>query len=255
MELYVSQFVIFIMLFARVTALIVVAPILGHQSIPVQVKVAIGLFLSFVMYPTAAGAEQVVQAEFLPIVIMALREVVVGVIIGFATGLLFAGVRYAGDLIAMDIGISMAAMFDPESNSQSSVISEFLYLAMAMVFLIMNGHHFLLEALHLSYVAVPIGSFAVSGPASVILIKLVGMTFVIAAKLAAPIMVSMFLINLALSILSRVMPQMNIFAVAFPVKIGVGFFMAMVSIPLLVFVFKKLLSGFESNILELVKVL
>ncbi|MBI5471714.1 MAG: flagellar biosynthetic protein FliR [Ignavibacteriae bacterium] len=255
MEVYVSQFLIFVMLFARVTALIVVAPILGHQSIPVQIKVAIGLFLAFVMYPNAAGTEQVVEAEFLPIVIMALKEVIVGLIIGFATGLIFAGVRYAGDLIAMDIGISMAAMFDPESNTQSSIISEFLYLTMAMIFLLLNGHHFVLEALHLSYAAVPIGGLAVTGAVSAILIKLTGMTFVIAAKLAAPIMVSMFLINLAVSILSRVMPQMNIFAVVFPVKIGVGFFVVMVSIPLLAFVFQKLLSSFEANILELVKVM
>lgn len=253
MEIYVAQFLVFIMLFARVTALIVVAPMFGNQTIPVQLKVALGLFLAFVMYPLAAGTAPVISAELLPLVMMATKEVIVGLVLGFATGLLFAGVRFGGELISMDIGLSMASMFDPESNTQASVISEFMYLAMLMIFLLLNGHHFVLEALQLSYAAVPIGAFSVSGEVTQMLIRLAGHAFVIAVKIAAPIMVAMFLINIALSILARVMPQMNIFALAFPVKIGAGLFAIVTAVPLLVLVFKKLLTEFESNILELVK--
>jgi flagellar biosynthetic protein FliR len=255
MEIYASQFLIFIMLFARCTAMIVVAPIVGHQAIPVQIKVAMGLFLAFVMYPLAAGKADVASAELVSIVLMALKEVGVGLAMGFATGIVFAGVRFAGDLISMDTGLSMAMMFDPEQNVQSSVISEFLYLFLLMIFLLLNGHHFVLEALQLSYAAVPIGGFSFSAAASAQMIHMTGMMFVIGVKLAAPVMVSMFLMNVALSILSRVMPQMNIFAVAFPLKIAAGFAIMMVSAPLLVFTFKKLLGGFEQSVLELVKVL
>ncbi len=255
MELYVGQFLVFMMLFVRITAVIVVAPVLGHQSVPVQIKVALGIFLAFVMYPIAAGKAPVINADLISLGVMVLREVAVGLTIGFATSLVFVGVRFAGELISVDSGLSIASLFDPEMNSQSSVISEFLYLIMLMVFLLVNGHHFVLEALYLSYAAVPIGDFAFNGTAAQLLIKLSGFTFIVAMKLAAPVMVAMFLVNVALSILSRVMPQMNIFTLAFPIHIGAGFFAMMVASPLLVLVFKNLLAGFEESVFELVKAL
>jgi flagellar biosynthetic protein FliR len=255
MELYISQFLLFLMLFARVTALIVVAPVIGHQSVPVQMKVALGMFFAFVLYPLAATKAPVIATEFLPLVLALVQEVVVGVLIGFATGLLFAGVRYAGELISLDTNLSAAMMFDPENNSQASLISEFLYLAMLMVFLLLNGHHFVLEALYVSYSAIPIGGLVWSGAAAAAMIKLSAMVFIVAVKLAAPIIVAMFLLNVALSILSRVMPQMNMFALVFPAKIGVGLFAVMAAAPLMVFTFRKLLAGFEENILELIKAL
>jgi flagellar biosynthetic protein FliR len=255
MEIYVSQFLVFLMLFARITSLLVAAPAFGHQAIPVQLKVALGLFLSLVMYPVASVQAPLIDPAFLPLVLMILQEVAAGLVIGFATGLLFAGVRFAGELISLDTGLSMAAMFDPESNKQASVISEFMYLVMLMVFLLLNGHHFILEALSLSYTAIPIGGLSFNAVASTALIRLVGTLFICAIKLAAPIMVAVFVMSVALAILSRVMPQMNIFMVAFPLKIGVGFFAIMSAAPLMVFVFKKLLAEFQANVLELVKVL
>ncbi|MBX2989615.1 MAG: flagellar biosynthetic protein FliR [Bacteroidetes bacterium] len=255
MEVYVSQLLLFFLLFVRITSLIVVAPILGHQGIPVQVKVAFGLFFSFVLYPVAAGDAPPVTIEFLPFVLLILHEAAAGILIGFATGLLFAGVRYAGELISLETGLSAASMFDPEAGKSTSVISELMYLMMLMVFLLLNGHHFVLEALYLSYTAIPIGGLTLSAAAFDGMLKLTGFIFIVAVKLAAPVMVAMFLISVALSILSRVMPQMNIFMVAFPLKIGAGFFAIMMAAPLLVFVFKKLLATFEANLLELIRIL
>jgi flagellar biosynthetic protein FliR len=253
MEIYVGQFIVFLMLFARATAMVVVAPVIGHQNVPVQIKAGVGLFLAFVMYPLAAGKANVVSADFIPLVVVALKEIAAGLTIGFAAGLIFAGVRFAGDLISMDTSLSMAAMFDPEQNAQTSVLTEFLYLFLLMIFLLLNGHHFVFEALEMSYVAVPLGAMTFSGDASQVLIKLTGFMFIVAVKLAAPIIVSMFLVNVALSILSRVMPQMNIFAVAFPIKLAVGFAGLMVSAPMIVYAFKTLLAGFQANMLDLIK--
>lgn len=255
MEVYVGQFLVFMLLFVRITALVVVAPMLGHMAIPVQVKVAIGIFIAFVMYPLAAGRLAAVDASLIPLALMVLKEALVGLVLGFAVGLLLAGVRYAGELIAIDAGLSLAAMFDPESNAHASVISEALYMLMLTVFVLLNGHHFLLEALQMSYATVPLGSFEFNTTLTAHLIKIAGMVFVVALKLAAPVMVAMFLINVALSILSRVMPQMNLFAVVFPLKVGVGLLVFIAALPLLVFVFKRLLAGFEESMLELVQVL
>ena len=254
MEVYVGQFVLFLLLFVRITSMIVVAPLLGHQSVPVYVKVGLGMFLSFVLYPLMAGKAHV-DLQLFAFIVAVLQEAAVGLLIGFATGLLFAGVRFAGELVSVHMGLSFATMLDPESNQNNAVIGEFLYLFTALIFILMNGHHFLLEALYLSYSAVPIASFSFSSVAGGKLIDLSAMVFVIGVKFAAPVIVAMFINNVALAILSKVVPQMNIFSVSFPLNIGVGLLVLMTTAPLVVYVFKKSLSVFESNVLELIRLL
>lgn len=255
MEVYVSQFIIFILIFARVASLIVVAPIFGHQAIPTQVKVALAAFLAFVLFPLQSSMALKVDIKLIGIIVLVLQEICVGLLIGFAIGLLFDGIRYAGELIGFDMGFSMASVYDPETNAPVPVIGEMLYTFMALLFLSLNGHHFILQAVQLSYKAAPIGGFSMSMFLSERLVGLSGLMFVIAIKFAAPVMVALFLTNIALGIMTRVVPQMNIFGVAFPIKIGVGMIVMMTSIPIMIFVFKRLLVLFETNILELVKAL
>lgn len=255
MDIYVSQLVLFSLLFARITSAVVVAPVFGHQAVPVQVKVGLGLFLALVMFPLISAESPMVVTELLPLVLLMIREVFVGLILGYSVTILFSGVRYAGELISFEMGISMSSAFDPDINQQTATLGEFLYVVTLLIFLLLNGHHFVIESLQLSYFTVPIGEFVLTGTVASVLIDLVGTIFVIAVKFAAPMMVAMFLSNIALSILSKVMPQMNIFMLGFPMKIGLGILVLMTGAPFTIFVFKKLLASFENNILELVKVL
>lgn len=255
MEVYVAQFVVFVLLVVRTTSLIVTAPILGHQAVPFQIKVGFGLFLAFVLFPLQSKLVGSIDVKLLGIVLIALQEVFVGITIGFGIGLVFAGVRYAGELIGYDMGFSLAASFDPETNASVPVIGEVLYTFTALIFILLNGHHFVLEALMLSYGAVPIGHWSMNAAAADKLISLVGLMFAVAVKFAAPAIVALFLTNIALAVLTRMMPQMNIFGVAFPLKIGVGIIVLSASFPVLIFVFKKVLAVFESSVLDLVKVM
>jgi flagellar biosynthesis protein FliR len=255
MDIYVSQFVIYLLLFVRITSMIVVAPILGHDVVPVQFKVALGFFLALVFYPVAAAHSPMPDTRLLPLAVTALREVAVGLTIGFVLGLLLAGARFAGNIIGYSMGFSMANVFDPESGQQVSIIDQFMYLVTIMVFLLLNGHHFVLEALHLSYLAVPIGGLTMNSALGEGMIRLTGLVFVVGMKLAAPIIVALFLIDIGMAVLARVVPQMNIFMVSFPLKIAVGLIMLMATGPMIIYVFKKLLLSFESDVLALVKVL
>ena len=255
MEVYVAQFIVFLLLFARTTSMIVVAPVLGHQAVPLQLKVAFGLFMAFVLFPLQSSMAAVVDIKLVGIIVLLLEEVIVGLMIGFSAGLIFAGIRYAGELIGFDMGFTMASIFDPELNTSTPVIGEMLYTLTALLFILLNGHHFVLQALVLSYGSVPIGQLVMNPIATAKLVGMVGMIFVVAVKFAAPVIVALFLTNTALAILTRLLPQMNIFGVAFPLKIGVGIVVLSTSIPIMVYVFKKLLTTFENNLLELVKVL
>jgi flagellar biosynthesis protein FliR len=255
MEVYVSQFIVFILLVARIASLLAVAPVFGHQAVPGQLKVAIALFLAFVMFPMQSSMASKVDIKFIGMIVMVLQEICVGLIIGFAVSLLFAGIHFAGELIGFDMGFSIASVYDPEMNATIPVAGQMLYTFMLMMFLTLNGHHFMLQALQLSYKAVPIGGFALESAAYEKLMGLSAMMFVVAVKFAAPVIVSMFLTNMALAIMTRVIPQMHIFGVAFPIKIGVGLVALTMSAPVMIFVFKKLLLAFETNVLELVTVL
>lgn len=255
MEVYVSQFVLFMLLFARITSLIVAAPAFGHQSVPVQVKVGVGAFIALVMFPAAQATSPLPDLQFAVFVLTVVKEIMVGLVLGCALGVLFSGIRYAGELISFSMGLSLANIFDPESSQQTPVLGEFIYLVTLLIFFALNGHHFVLEALQLTYAAVPVGGFTMGPALADRLVALAGTVFVVAVKVAAPVMVAIFLTNVSLSILARVMPQMNVFIVSFPLNIAVGLVVLMSSSMFLVYVFRRLLTGFEANVIELVKVM
>jgi flagellar biosynthetic protein FliR len=252
MEIYVTQFVLFLLLFTRITSMIVTAPFYGHESVPVQVKVALGGFLAFVFYPLAAASAPVVDLQLLGIALLALKEAAVGLLMGFAVMVIFEGVRAAGELVGFDLGLSIATVFDPDNGLNNAVIGQLFYLVFMLVFFMVDGHHHVLQALQASYHVVPVGGLTLGAPMGEHLIALTGSVFAVAVKIAAPVIVASFLINVAMSVLARVAPQMNVFVISFPVKIGVGLIVLMAAAPMMVYVFRKLLAGFESDILDLV---
>ncbi len=185
---------------------------------------------------------------------MAMQEVVTGLAIGFASGLIFAGVQAAGELIGFDLGLSLATAFDPDTGP-NNVIGTFLYLVMALVFLLLNGPQFILQALVLSYDAVPLGGLVVTAGSVDQLLTMSGLIFVIGMKCAAPVVVASFLMNLALAVLARVAPQVNVFIISFPIKIAVGVTVLMAAAPILVYAFRELLLHFEEELVLLVRTL
>ena len=203
----------------------------------------------------AAAGQPQVDLQLLGLVVLLGKEVAVGLMIGFATATLFAAADAAGEIIGYDSGLALATIFDPDTGQTNPMMGEFLNVVFLLVFLLMNGHHFVLQALQLSYHSVPIGGLSFSGALLGKMMGLGSMVVVVAVKFAAPLIVASFLINIALAVLARVAPQMNVFIVSFPLKVGVGFIVMMASAPMIVYVFKKLLTGFEENILELVKVM
>ena len=254
MDVYVAQFVIYLMIFTRVISAIVTAPVVGHVAVPAPLKIGLGLFIAFIVFPFVSHITPVSNLMLGELVLIVIKEIVLGVLIGFVLGILFSGVRYAGELISLSMCLSIANVFDPESSQDNPVVGEFLYITTLLLFLVLNGHHFVFEALQASFSTVPLGAFVFSGSLMHLLIKLTALVFIVGVKIAAPVLVACFLTNFGLSILARVMPQANIFMLAFPITIGVGLLVLFSSTPILIVVFKKLLTSFENNVIELLKV-
>ncbi|MCX7984349.1 MAG: flagellar biosynthetic protein FliR [Bacteroidetes bacterium] len=251
-EVTIQQFVVFILIFLRVSAVIVVAPITGHLTVPVQAKVALALFLSYVLFPLVVTHTPSINVHLLTLLLIALKEIVVGLLLGFALHLVFIGLQVAGELMAYTMGLSTAQMFDPENMHQMPVLSQLFYLFALLIFVTINGHHYVFESLYLSFAKIPLGGFILLEKSLKTLVELTGLVFVVGIKIGAPVLIAGFLTYFALSILARIMPQANILVVGFPITITVGMLVLVSSVPLVVAVFKKLLVVFETRITEII---
>lgn len=260
MTLYLSQFVVLFLIFVRVMTVIGLSPLLSHASIPNITKIGLSIIISYILY-TANGATGLTDVSASlnlgTLVLFVMKEVIVGITIGYAITIVLAGVQFAGYLIATDMGLSMANIFNPEMNEQTTVIGQLLNIVALLLFLIMDGHLFFIEALKSSFDIIPLvsvgGLWSVSFMQAVV--RLTGMVFVIAVKIAAPVMAATFLATIGLGILSRIVPQMQVFVFSMGLKVGVGLLMLAGTVPMFLFMIKKILQQFEGETYTLLQLM
>ena len=218
----VGRWDIFLLVLVRVAAMVMVAPVLGAKPVPAQVKIGLALLLAVLLTPlqTVPGP---LFTNWVSILVSVAREVVIGLLLGFSATLIFSAAQMAAQIIGVQIGFSFSNTMDPVS-SQSSGFMETLYNMMAVViFLNLGGHHALIAGLSQSFELAPVG---ISGPSPVVgdrLVALSATAFGMAIRLALPIVGTMLLVDCAMALVVRSIPQMNIFAVGLPVKMVVGF--------------------------------
>lgn len=227
------------MLIIRATGLFLAAPIFGHRVLPTQFKVGFILLLAVVSMP-ALQHVQIIPAESLwALAAMALRELMVGVLIGFFFSLLFQAAELAGMLAGYQVGLAVSQAFDPNSGEEVSVIGRFWLLLATLIFLAINGHHMIIQAFNQSYQLIAPGEMAIAGSTGEMMIKFSAYVFVLAIKIAAPVLVTLVLMDVALGTVAKMMPTMNIFIVGFPLKIGMGILVVAMSLPIFSYVLQK----------------
>jgi len=218
-----GQFLLFALVLFRTTGMLLTAPVIGSRNLPTQLKLGLAMMVALLILPLLGPAAAALPKTPGALFLAALGETLVGMIIGFAASLLFAAVQLAGMLMDQELGLSLANVIDPLSNEQVSVIGQLKLLLATGIFLGLEGHHMLLGAVADSFAVVPVTGFHWS-PALALRLgdELVGQTFDIAVRLAAPVVVTMLLTTIALGFLARAVPEMNIFIVGFSVRIVVG---------------------------------
>lgn len=260
MNFYISQFVVWFLIFVRVMTMFGFAPLLSHASVPAMTKVGLSLLMSYILL-TAHGAgpftDVNAQLNLGTLMIFIVKEIVVGIAIGYALSIVMAGVQFAGYLIASDMGLAMANIFNPELNEQVPVIGQLMNIIAMLIFLLIDGHLFLIESLKASFDVIPLASLSgifTQGFVSMI-VHVTGAVFVIAVKIAAPVMAAMFLTTIGLGILSRIVPQMQVFVFSMGLKVGVGLLMLAGTVPMYVFIIKKILQQFEGQTYTLLQLM
>ncbi len=247
LDVSVAQFQIFLLVFVRTIGVLATAPIFGHRAVISQTKAGFAFVLAIALFPVVPITIEV-STHLIPYVFVVVKELVMGLMFGYVARLVFVAVQFAGEMIGIDIGFGVVNVIDPMSEEQISIIGTFKNLIALVTFLLIDGHHIVIQALAQSFSMVPLGGIQLTEMLAKGLISMTAGVFVMAIKLAAPVIVALFLTSLALGIMARTVPQMNVFVVGFPLKIGVGMGMLAFSLPLFQTVLIKLFNDLGPNL-------
>lgn len=218
--------------FVRVLALFTTAPVFSQKAIPVRAKVGLAFLVAVCAQATLVG-QPVVSINSPQALGTLVQQIVVGLSIGFAVRLVFAALEIAGELIGLQMGLNFASFFDPASNAQISAISRFFMQIGTLIFVVINGHLLLLMAVIKSFESFPVDGHFMDALAQMRIHEMGSAVFASAFWIALPMIAMLLFVNLALGIISRVAPQMNIYAVGFPVTLTVGLIGIVATLPML----------------------
>lgn len=213
----------------RVLAFVATAPVFSNFSVPVRIRLALGLALSIAIMPLVPAVPAIPPASGPGLWLIA-REMSVGIAIGFVMRVVFMAVGLAGELIGFQMGIGFAVFYDPQTTAQTPVVAEFLTLLTTLVFLAINGHLLMVATLAQSFQAIPILVEALPGGAWSNLVGWASKIFSAGLLLSLPVTIALLITNLALGILTRAAPQLNLLAIGFPITIVGGFAILMTSL-------------------------
>ncbi len=234
----------FLLVFCRVGGVFIAAPLVGSQRLPARLKAALALTISIILAPIATSGPSCSDSASMLIAIG--RELLLGLALGFGASLIFATIQMAGELADLQSAFGFAGLVSPQTGERSSVIGQLQMSIAWLIFLGADGHYVILEGLGASLNAVPLG--AAHGFAAPVLTQSLAGLLATSIRIAAPIVAATMLADLALGLLTRAAPQMNLLAIGFPIKLVVGVGATLLSLPLLASTQRGLISVMETII-------
>ena len=214
---------------ARILALVATAPPFSNAAVPMNIKLVLGLAISLALVPTLPTMPAISPASGQGLMILA-QQIVIGISMGFAMRLVIAAIDYAGEVIGLQMGLGFATFYDPDNTAQTPVVSEFMSLLGLLVLLSINGHLMILATLAQSFSALPVGASFVGAGTWSNFAHAGSIIFASGLMLALPVVCALLITNVALGVLTRAAPQLNLFAVGFPITLIGGFVMLILSL-------------------------
>ena len=212
----------FLLVFARIGTMVMLLPGLGELSVPVRVRLTVALVLTALLLPLHRQAYQIDLSALGPLLLMLGKEMLIGVVLGMTARLAMSAVQVAGSIIAHQLGLSFATAVDPTHGGHGEIVGNFLsVLAVTMIFAT-DLHHLVIAALHESYSLFAPGTVPLMGDIAALTTQTIAAAFKIGVQLSAPFLVFGLLFNLGLGVLSRLMPQMQVYFVGIPLSIWLG---------------------------------
>jgi len=230
----------FFLIFARVSSFFFTVPVFSYRTVPAPVKIGISFCLSYIAY-FAVMAEPVQFNE--TYILLLLKEIVIGLALGLLASIMFSAVQVAGGFIDFQMGFSIANVIDPQTGAQTPIMGQYLYIFAILFLLATDGHHLLIDGIYYSFRFIRpdqfVNPFSDENVAE-LAVKSFAVMFGIALQISVPIVASLFLVDVALGILARTVPQLNVFVVGLPLKILSSFTILFLVIGVMIFMVKEL---------------
>ena len=249
------QVMFFVLVLLRMMGFVFSAAVFSMPAMNAQLKVLFCMALAMLLYPIVRISPEATSQLDGQIILMAGREVLVGLLMGYLTRLFFFAVSMTGELISISLGLGSAQLYNPMMASQGGVIEQFHVILGTMFFLLLNGHHLLLGALAQSFELIEVGQISIkTGPLAEIAVFAQDL-LILTLKMSAPVLVSILIANLAMGILGRAIPQINVLVTSFPVTIMLGLMVMFIGIPLFVMEMNGLLDLTTTKLMQVLKTL
>ena len=216
------EVIFFMLVLSRVAGIFAALPVFGGRRLPIRIKVVTVFMITLVCFPTLSVSMPQVPSDAFSLALLALSELMIGLTLAFITQIIFAAVEFSGQIIGMQMGLTISSIIDPSQGIQIQIMSVIQTLFATLMFLSLNIHHIFIRAIIDSFKVIPLGGWHLNGELINFLVQRTADIFIIGIRLAAPVMVALLLTTVALGIMARAFPQMNIFMISMPLNIGLG---------------------------------
>lgn len=244
-----DKLIIFFLVVIRTSGLFIMAPVLSDKGIPKLIKLGMIFMFGLLITSTIPNPEIFGEVKTTwQLAGLVFNEILIGFIIGLLFRLIFYGVLLAGTIVGYQIGFMFAQVFDQSNQTQVSVVGRFWYVLAILFFISINGHHLVINGLVESFTVIPPGNFHMSGEIGEMMIKYSAYIFVIAFKIASPVIITLYLTDIALGTIAKTMPTMNVFFVGMPLKIAIGLVVMGLSLPMFTYVIEQSLHYFDTGL-------
>jgi flagellar biosynthetic protein FliR len=242
-------FINLLLIFTRILAVLATAPLFSNKVIPKLVKTGFGAILALVVLPVANSLTQVgltvAPPNTLSLALLIAQEILIGVLFGFISNLVFVSIGVAASMIGVQSGFQSGQLFNPFFNASSSALDQYYSLIAIALFLSIDGHHWLIWALVRTFEIAPVGTFVLSASTFERFMVLINETFKVGVSLALPVVGTLLLTDIGLGLIARAVPQIQVFFVGLPLKVGLGFITLALSmsitLPVIESVFKQMI--------------
>lgn len=231
----------------RLASFMILAPFFSIKGSPNLIKIGFAVFLTVLLLPSIKIAENI-PIDMASYSVLVIKEVIVGLILGYVSMLTFNAIKIAGELIDIQMGFSMATVLDPQTYSRVTLVGQFLFLLQILLFFAVDGHHSLLMAISYSYTLIPVTGAVFKTTFVTAILKMFVEMFSLGIRMAAPFIVAFLICDIGLGILARSVPQLNVFILSFPMKTGIGLVTIAAVLPIMTALVNNVLSQMEKDL-------
>ncbi|MEW5785289.1 MAG: flagellar biosynthetic protein FliR [Bacillota bacterium] len=249
-SLNIESWLVYLMIWARLMGIVFLFPFFSWRGIPFALRLWLSLVLALLLFLSMEGAPAFVIRDPLEMVILLVKEVMTGLALGYLVMLFFSVFLNAGLMVDLKSGLMLSGVFDPQFGSQVTFMGQFYYLLSMVFYLTLNGHHYFLQALADSYTVIPLGTGLFARELAGGMVRLFADLFYLAFQIVAPVAVILLLMDVALGLIAKTVPQVHVFIEGLPLKIALSLLLLALMVPLMGVVWENILARFIENLVQ-----